>query len=170
MRLVFLSCVRASEPRFTFAALCLGGVSDETRLDLLPLGGVVDKRLDLLPFGGVDDNRLDLLPLGGVVDARLPLLPFGTDDSEDKLALLPCSLLGKLCFVPSKMNSFLDNGSEPDMLPLWLVPLDLVSSSLYRTCLLNSTVDIVLISFRSDSKARFNCSSSSPSSNRDRSC
>ena len=165
---MLLSCGRVSDVGFTLPALPLRGMSD-ARFDLLPLGGVVDTRFDLLPFGGVVDTRLDLLPFGGVVDTRLALLPLGNDANDDKLALLPCLLLAALCLMPSNMNSFLDNGSDPGMLSLWLVPLDPVSKS-FSARLLNSEVANVLISFKSASNAFFSCSSSSPSSNKGRSC
>lgn len=140
------------------------------RLPLLPFGGVVDMRLALLPLGGVVDIRLALLPLGGVVDTKLALLPLGNDDNDDKLALLPCILLGALCLRSSNiLNSFLDKGSEPGVLSLWLVPLDPVSKS-QSARLLNSADAKVLISLRSASKDTFSCSSSSPSSNKGRSC
>ena len=143
IRLASLPFGGVSEARFDL--LPFGGVFD-MRLALLPLEGVPDARFDLLPFGGVFDIRLALLPFGGVVDIRLALLPFGNDDADDKLALLPCTLLASLCFRPSKINSFLDNGSDPGMLPLWLVPLDFVSRSSWSTRFLNSTEASVSIS------------------------
>ena len=167
-KLALLSHGCVSDETLTLTALPVRGVS-ETRFFLLPLRGVDDARFELLPLGVIVDTRLDLLPFGGVVDTRLALLPLGNDDDDDKLPLLPCMLLAGLCLTPSNMNSFLDNGSDPGKLPLWLVSLDLVSTS-FSARLLNSAEANVLISSESASNAFFKCCSSSPSSNKERSC